>query len=99
MDRKKRGPTSNTKHYPPKTTSRNEAGWEGSLPRYEMAPSPSHTFFCHPPIWQSTPVYPDWHKHAAVLFTTWQLPPFWHTLLSHGDSSAEEHKRKEGQRC
>lgn len=35
MDRKKSGATSNIKHSPPKTTSRNEAGWEGSLPRYE----------------------------------------------------------------
>lgn len=96
---KKIGATGNSKDSPPKTTCRNEADWERSLPRYEMSPSPPHTCFCHPPVWQSTPVYPDWHKHAAVLFATWQLPPFWHTLLSHGDSAAEEHQEKERQGC
>lgn len=93
---KKIGAIGSSKHSPPKTTSRNEADWEGNLPRYETSPSPSHTCFCHPPVWQSSPVYPDWHKQAAVLFTTWQLPPFWHTLFSHGDSAAEEHQKKKG---
>lgn len=92
---KKISAAGNTKPSPPKTTAGDEARWEGSLPRRELSPSPPGACSCHPPVWQSAPVYPGWHKHAAVPFTAWHVPPFWHSLLSHGDSSAAGHRKKE----
>jgi len=92
---KKVSTTSNAERSPPKTMARGEAGWEGSLPRCAASLSLPGARSCHPPVWQSVPMYPGWHKHAAIPFTAWHLPPFWHTLLSHGDSSAVGHQKKE----
>lgn len=49
-----------------------------------------------PPVSQSPPAYPGWHVHTAVPFATWHVPPFWHTLVSHGDSSAAGQQREGG---
>lgn len=58
----------------------------------ETSPSlspPRGRLSCHqrPPVSQSPPAYPGWHTHAAVPFASWHVPPFWHTLVSHGNSS------------
>lgn len=49
-----------------------------------------------PPVSQSPPAYPGWQVHTAVPFATWHVPPFWHTLVSHGDSSAAGQQREGG---